>query len=306
MFGGNAQHTNTAPRAGPACTTKARLAFNTTQVSSSYLPGTPALAADGTLYHVNGGYSLYALTDSVSGLLSTKWTYTPGANAVLMYSPALSGDCTTLYANVLNVTTGTGALVALNVVSNPAAPTLLWTYTLPLGESITGAPMYTSDVFGYAPTVAADGTIYIGSNDDLLYAIRPNGTLKWTFMGSQYAGFYSIPAIGIDGTVYMGNADGYLYAVYPNGAQRWSFLTGMWVNAQALVTPDGSVYFGSFDEYLYALNADGTQKWSYFTGIAPDAYGAYVGNEMYINGPVMGASGVVYFPVDSGRVYAFM
>jgi outer membrane protein assembly factor BamB len=33
-----------------------------------------------------------------------------------------------------------------------------------------------------SPTLGADGTIYVGSYDHKLYAINPNGTLKWSYV----------------------------------------------------------------------------------------------------------------------------
>ena len=32
-----------------------------------------------------------------------------------------------------------------------------------------------------SPAVGADGTIYVGSSDDNLYAVNPDGTQKWKF-----------------------------------------------------------------------------------------------------------------------------
>ncbi len=49
-----------------------------------------------------------------------------------------------------------------------AAPgTLKWSYA-------TGGGIYSS------PAVGPDGTIYVGSRDFSLYAINPDGTLKWS------------------------------------------------------------------------------------------------------------------------------
>ena len=67
--------------------------------------------------------------------------------------------------------------------------------------------IYTADNFFSSPTIAEDGTIYCGSNDDSLYAFNPDGTAKWTFAtGSNVV---AGPAIGLDGTVYAGSNDDY-------------------------------------------------------------------------------------------------
>ena len=62
-----------------------------------------------------------------------------------------------------------------------------------------------------SPAVGADGTVYVGSMDGFLYAIHPDGMVKWQFeTGGQVN---SSPAIGVDGTIYLTSDDGFLYAI---------------------------------------------------------------------------------------------
>jgi outer membrane protein assembly factor BamB len=63
------------------------------------------------------------------------------------------------------------------------------------------------------PTIGADGTIYVGSLDNKLYAINPDGSLKWSYTTGHDV--RSSPAIGADGTVYVGSDDKKLYAFGP-------------------------------------------------------------------------------------------
>ncbi|MBU0567608.1 PQQ-binding-like beta-propeller repeat protein, partial [bacterium] len=60
------------------------------------------------------------------------------------------------------------------------------------------------------------GTIYIGSEDNKLYAIYPDGTKKWDF--STSGGIGSSPAIASDGTIYIGSEDKKLYAINSSGS----------------------------------------------------------------------------------------
>jgi len=53
--------------------------------------------------------------------------------------------------------------------------------------------------------------VYVGSRDDNLYAVNPDGTEKWSF--STGDDVRSSPAIGSDGTVYVGSEDNNLYAI---------------------------------------------------------------------------------------------
>ena len=52
--------------------------------------------------------------------------------------------------------------------------------------------------------------MYIGSQDKKVYALKPDGTLKW--VAQTGAAVFSSPAIGADGTVYIGSRDSKIYA----------------------------------------------------------------------------------------------
>ena len=68
-----------------------------------------------------------------------------------------------------------------------------------------------------SPAIGSDGTIYVGSYDNNLYAINPDGSKKWTFKTVTVC---ILPAIGSDGTIYVGSRDDYLYAIKPNGSRN--------------------------------------------------------------------------------------
>ncbi len=61
-----------------------------------------------------------------------------------------------------------------------------------------------------SPALAADGTAFVGSDDETVYAIGLDGKLRWQFKIGGVA--FSSPAIAPDGTVYIGTGDGRLYA----------------------------------------------------------------------------------------------
>jgi len=66
-----------------------------------------------------------------------------------------------------------------------------------------------------SPAIGSDGTVYVGSVDQKLYAINgKTGVKLWEFEteGVGFAGTTS-PAIGSDGTVYVGSNDNRLYAI---------------------------------------------------------------------------------------------
>ena len=64
-----------------------------------------------------------------------------------------------------------------------------------------------------SPAIGSDGTVYVGSKDNKLYALNGKSGLKlWEFKTGGAIGDSS-PAIGPDGTVYVGSGDNNLYAI---------------------------------------------------------------------------------------------
>ena len=162
--------------------------------------------------------------------------------------------------------------------TGPASPVQKWAFTT--GNWITSSP-----------AIGADGTIYIGSEDNKLYAINPNGTPKWAFPTGNGIR-YSSPAIGADGTIYVGSEDDNLYAINPDGTPQWAFPTGNLVLSSPMIGADGTIFVGSFDNKLYAINPDGSQLWAFPTG-------SYV-----CSSPAIGPDGTIYVGSEDNNLYA--
>ena len=99
-----------------------------------------------------------------------------------------------------------------------------------------------------SPAIGSDGTVYVGSEDNKLYAINGKSGVKlWGF--ETGGGVYSSPAIGSDGTVYVGSGDKKLYAINgKSGVKLWEFETGLCVSSSPAIGSDGTVYVGSYDK----------------------------------------------------------
>ena len=140
---------------------------------------------------------------------------------------------------------------------------------------LRGNPLFGFQLFS-SPAVAADGTIYVGSTDGILYALAPNGTVKWGYeTGDQIV---ASPAVGSDGTVYIGSSDRQLYALNPDGTLQWVYPTKAILSSSPALAPDGTIYAAGTNldgtlicsdppnpvqfSTFYAMNPDGTQKWS--------------------------------------------
>ncbi len=181
-----------------------------------------------------------------------------------------------------------------------------------------------------SPAVGADGTVYVGSSDSCLYAVNPDGTLKWRYRTGGYV--QSSPAIGPDGTVYFGSNDRYLYALDPDSSFQWKYLTGSSVTSSPAIASDGTIYVGSNDGRVYAVNPDGSPGWDYPTGddvrsspaVAADGI-IYVGSydscfhainqngtmkwrlktsRRLLASPAIGPDGTVYFGSDDNNLRA--
>jgi len=114
------------------------------------------------------------------------------------------------------------------------------------------------------------GTVY--GDPSCLYAVYPNGILKWKYSVGGVYDIFSSPAIGDDGTIYFGSGGDYpptgsIKALYPNGTLKWKYNTNHVVYSSPAIGSDETIYCGCHDTYLYALYPNnGTLKWMYKTG----------------------------------------
>lgn len=154
------------------------------------------------------------------------------------------------------------------------------------------SPDHAVDFIDSTPTIASDGTIYIGSWDRNLYALYPNSTMKWKFYAPIGGFVLTSPAIAPDGTIYIGNKNNNLYAINSNGSLKWIFETGKNIESSPAVGHDGTIYVGSLDRKLYAIYPDGILKWSYTTG------------DKIKSSPVIGEDGTVYVGSNDAKLYA--
>jgi len=150
-----------------------------------------------------------------------------------------------------------------------------------------------------SPAIGSGGIIYIGA-DNNLYAINPNGTLKWAseLTNPSFSSTYarSSPAIGSDGTIYVGSYCHNFYAINPDGTKKWSLDIGSLFNLLSpAISSDGTIYVGTdsiSDNYLFAINSDGTKKWEYQVGDSIES------------SPAIGSDGTIYVGSKDNYLYA--
>ena len=108
-----------------------------------------------------------------------------------------------------------------------------WSYGSRILHAINpdGSTRWTKPAGGQAveaPSVAADGTLYVGYYDGAhtLHAFDPDGGEKWVYALDDW--IYSSSSIAADGTIYVGTLDGKLHAVYPDGTPHGSPVGNLW------------------------------------------------------------------------------
>ena len=178
-----------------------------------------AFAADGTIYFGSEDNDLYALNPDGS----QKWAF------------ATQGSIGSSPPSARTAPSTSGRRIIISMPSTRTAAQK-WAF-------LTGG-------IDSSPAIGTDGTIYVGSWDNNLYAVNPNGSQKWACLtgGSVNAS----PAIGADGTIYVGSQDDNLYAINAaDGRQQWAFTTGSGIWTSPVVGANGTIYLAAEDgEFL--------------------------------------------------------
>jgi serine/threonine protein kinase len=140
--------------------------------------------------------------------------------------------------------------------------------------------------------VHANGVIYVGSVDTLLYALdAKSGYIIWRFRMNKAS--ISTPFIS-ENYMITGSVDSHIYCVDIHTAREiWSFATENQVTSSPISYQD-SVYCGSVDGAMYCLELhSGRLRWKFQTG-----------------GPITGtpiiANDILYFGSSDHKIYAIV
>ncbi|MAF54177.1 MAG: hypothetical protein CL694_14340 [Chloroflexi bacterium] len=161
-----------------------------------------AIAPDGAVYFGSGDGKLYALTSDGA----ENWSVAVGKGLIVFASPALARD-----GGIYVGTTGTAPL-------GSSQPQQVASYSFiafdPNGDRKWEFPL--SQWIRSSPAVVSDGTVYFGGWDGVLYALSPEGELRWeTILGDAPVeqAIEASPAVASDGTIYVGTWDGRFFAI---------------------------------------------------------------------------------------------
>jgi eukaryotic-like serine/threonine-protein kinase len=147
---------------------------------------------------------------------------------------------------LLNAAKKTGALTRISLPITISEQTIKPLWIFRCEDEVRGSPTY------------ENGTIYIGSYDNNLYALdAANGEFKWKF--PTEGGIVTRPLLTPD-IVFIGSEDANLYAIYTKtGKLAWNHQVDGPIRSSPRVA-DGHVFFGSDDGYLYGVNILATRR----------------------------------------------
>lgn len=151
-------------------------------------------------------------------------------------------------------------------------------------------------IWGSAPAVGSDGTIYFGDQETNLCAVAHDGSLRWKARlpprTSVLARYLWSPSVGPSKDIYVTSSVGELFAFSPTGPMRWFVDTGVTHGTLVAFAVEGAIYVGSTNGQLHAFNADGPPRWTFKT------VGDKTGN------PVIAGDGTIYVACNSSNLYA--
>lgn len=191
------------------------------------------------------------------------------------------------------------------------------------------------DEVSSSPAIAADGTVYVGSEDRMLWAVSGEDCSVLWQQHFPDGSVYGAPLVAPTGMVVSTSADDHIYAWNPDGTPRWRIRTGFDVYSSAARGSDGTLYVGSGDHTLLAVTPDGGVKWRFEARGRVDTspavhrrdgqdritFGSWDGHVYQVDdtgrllwkvatgdevwsSPVVSADGVVYIGSNDDHIYA--
>ncbi len=190
----------------------------------------------------NFGGSGQVLIGGIPAPVST-WTST----RVIAFVPE-SAPLATLAVEVVNAVGSSNALL-LNVTERlPATGRVNWRFRMDGPYSMV------------RPAIGPDGTIYSVDAFAHLYALAPDGGLKWVVNGAGDKGV----AVGQDGSIYVAS-ETHIKAFNPDGSPKWTFVQNpsAFICLGVSVGPDGNIYsVGVQGLGVFSLTPVGTLRWA--------------------------------------------
>lgn len=166
---------------------------------------------------------------------------------IIAYVPEIA-PLMTVGVQVVNAA-GPSNAVALNVTERPpASGRVNWRFRMDAPYSMV------------RPAIGPDGTIYVVDVFQHLYALTPDGGLKWVANDAGYKGV----AVGANGTIYVAS-ENHIKAFNPDGSLKWTFVQNppAFISLGVAVGPDGNIYsVGVHGLGVFSLTPAGELRWA--------------------------------------------
>ncbi len=207
---------------------------NPTMQLADFGSTTPALGPDGIIYSGAAQAMVVAKWDGLG------WIQTPPTSESSHYrgQPAFRGNGVVL----LSTTVGSLDTFAFtNPLGSPApAPTTTQVATFGVGLA--------------SPTIAADGTAVIATDDRHLIALHPDNSVRWSILLPGQA--TAPPSNGAGDLVYVGTLSGDILALHlSDGTAAWTYAAGSSIRGPLAPGCDGLLYAAT-DGAILALAID--------------------------------------------------
>jgi len=260
-----------------------------------------AIGKDGTVY-ATGGTRLKAINPANGVII---WNFAPGttfpSSPVILIdgSICVGGSNGTLYVvnknGTLRWSKGFGSSINYEVATNTDGTIFLAHGNKLYCISMDGEIIWTytaTDNFNSPPVIGIDGSLYLSAAvPRTLYAINPDGTLKWKKQFPWAAGndyddpaLLGIPAVDLNGLIFVGDSRGYLRGIAPEtGTLKYEYggMDRASMTYQPITTTNGYVFIGCSNTLIYKFPG----------GITFLPQGAVMST------PAIGADGKLYFGV---------
>lgn len=234
--------------------------------------------AKATVTYVDGTTDTGSIEMTVNGYSWSK----KQIKAVKASNPVFSPDGSTLY---ISTSDSTGDVYAIDTWTGEQK----WVYPI---EKVT---------YGGGPAVGTDGSIYVGAQGSKFYAIKPDGTEKWTF--ETCGNVEGFPAVTSDNNIYVvsNGSVATLYSLNANtGAAKWTKELAGGTGSAVAVDAEGNVYVGT-NEGVWSFTADGAQRWS-TSGINVTERGSFAINGNVLYAALKKTDGVAAIDMATGEV----
>jgi outer membrane protein assembly factor BamB len=270
-----------------------------TVLSAEIYFSSPALSADEKILYMGTSKWLTAVRDAGNEFVALDagtgkeiWVLDLGISEVRS-SPAVDSDNSIYFAVELRDPSN-GNLLGDELWHVSSGGNILWKYDI-------NPRKLTSEVGQSVPAIGLDGTVYVGG--DRLYALNPDGSLRWSAFENSVEALRNTPAIGKDGTLYFVYHNIPLTALNPeNGSVIWTCPLG--VNDHCFASPaigdDGRIYVADQPGLLYVVSSAGQIVWTF--DLASIGFSGF-----FRSSPAIGDDGSVYFGLNTGNpVSAFL